>query len=87
MKFIYREDNSIEIWNVSFTPHIEMTIFGTFGTIEGLAWYNKRLFSVGLQGSVIEYDLRKHEPKVIQFFIVYKLFSENYNGGGSVNKC
>uniref|UniRef100_T1HB54 WD_REPEATS_REGION domain-containing protein n=1 Tax=Rhodnius prolixus TaxID=13249 RepID=T1HB54_RHOPR len=42
-----------------------MTIFGTFGTIEGLAWYNKRLFSVGLQGSVIEYDLRKHEPKIL----------------------
>lgn len=60
---ISREDNSIEIWNVSFTPHIETTIFGTFGTIEGLAWFNKRLFSVGLQGSVIEYDLRKQEPK------------------------
>ncbi|KAK9502930.1 hypothetical protein O3M35_011610 [Rhynocoris fuscipes] len=60
---VSREDNSIEIWDINYTPHIQISISGTFGTIEGLAWFNKRLFSVGLQGSIIEYDLRKLTPK------------------------
>jgi hypothetical protein len=32
--------------------------------VEGLAWYESRLFSAGLQGSVVEYDLFTQTPKV-----------------------
>lgn len=34
------------------------------GSIEALAWCRNRLFSVGLTGLVIEYDLLNLRPKV-----------------------
>lgn len=54
---VARSDNTIEIWNLLHTPCIERTIIGSYDTIETLNWYKKRLFSAGLQGSIIEYDL------------------------------
>ncbi|KAL1128880.1 hypothetical protein AAG570_013414 [Ranatra chinensis] len=58
-----RSDNSIEVWNLSHSPYIERTFVGTCGTVEDLAWFNKRLFSGGLQGSVIEHDLCSQTAK------------------------
>ncbi|XP_066250232.1 U3 small nucleolar RNA-associated protein 4 homolog [Euwallacea similis] len=56
---VARADASVEIWNLMHTPFVEKTFpphFDNF-TIEGLAWSNGRLFSVGLHGSLIEFDL------------------------------
>ncbi|XP_014284862.1 U3 small nucleolar RNA-associated protein 4 homolog [Halyomorpha halys] len=60
---VARADNTIEVWNISYTPHIERTILGVFDVVEGLDWYKGRLFSVGHQGSIIEYDLFRQTPK------------------------
>lgn len=65
-----RNDNSIEIWNVANTPFIECTIAGhTENSVESLLWIGPRLFSTGLHGAVVEYDLRmlgiKHRVMVV----------------------
>ncbi|KAL0124623.1 hypothetical protein PUN28_006462 [Cardiocondyla obscurior] len=65
-----RNNNSIEIWNVENAPFIECTIAGhAENSVESILWIDSRLFSTGLQGTVIEYDLRmlsiKHEQTVI----------------------
>lgn len=56
---IARSDASIEIWNLSNVPYIERTIppdLENF-SIEGLCWLDNRLFSIGLHGFLVEYDL------------------------------
>ncbi|KAJ3664081.1 hypothetical protein Zmor_008279 [Zophobas morio] len=60
-----RADASLEIWNLTQTPFIERTIASSTEnfSIEGLAWCDSRLFSVGLHGLLIEYDLYKLEVK------------------------
>lgn len=59
-----RSDNSIEIWNMTHSPHIEKLIPGsTEGSIEALVWSKGRLFSTGLHGFVVEYDLIALSPK------------------------
>ncbi|KAG5315019.1 UTP4 protein, partial [Acromyrmex insinuator] len=65
-----RSNNSIEIWNVENAPFIECTIAGhAENSVESILWIDSRLFSTGLQGVVIEYDLKtlsvKHEAIVI----------------------
>lgn len=65
-----RDNNSIEIWNVENAPFVECTIAGhAENSVESILWIDSRLFSTGLQGAVIEYDLRtlsvKHEVMVI----------------------
>ncbi|PSN57688.1 hypothetical protein C0J52_00311 [Blattella germanica] len=55
-----RSDGSIEIWDLSHTPHLERTIPARVNySVECLTWCKKRLFSAGLQGSVTEYDIQK----------------------------
>ncbi|XP_049296026.1 U3 small nucleolar RNA-associated protein 4 homolog [Anopheles funestus] len=55
-----RDDGTIEIWNMANAPFLEKTIPGGEGiSIEGLAWAGKRLFSVSLAGTLIEWDLGK----------------------------
>ncbi|KAJ8924814.1 hypothetical protein NQ315_000968 [Exocentrus adspersus] len=58
---VSRSDASIEIWNLNNVWFIERSIASTAEnfSIEGLKWCNDRLFSVGLHGLLIEYDLRK----------------------------
>lgn len=34
-------------------------------SIETLCWQGERLYSAGLDGDVVEYDLKKLEPKVL----------------------
>jgi hypothetical protein len=41
-------------------------------SVEGLAWLGKRLFSVGLQGYVEEYDLASLQIKVTHTFVCIK---------------
>uniref|UniRef100_A0A182WHT2 Anaphase-promoting complex subunit 4-like WD40 domain-containing protein n=1 Tax=Anopheles minimus TaxID=112268 RepID=A0A182WHT2_9DIPT len=55
-----RDDGTIEIWNMVCAAFLEKTIPGGQGlSIEGLAWAGKRLFSVSLAGTLIEWDLGK----------------------------
>ncbi|KAK4876596.1 hypothetical protein RN001_009102 [Aquatica leii] len=56
---VSRADAVIEIWNLKHVPYIERTIVGTLdnSSIEGLTWCGDSLFSVGLNGLLIEYDL------------------------------
>ncbi|EFN88628.1 U3 small nucleolar RNA-associated protein 4 homolog [Harpegnathos saltator] len=55
---IVRNDNSIEIWNITSTPFVECTIAGcTENSVESILWIGSRLFSTGLHGAVVEYDL------------------------------
>lgn len=71
---LYRSDNSIEIWNLSHTPHIERTILGEpERTVESLVWCNDRLFSAGLNGMIVEYDLFTLLPKVGCSYVITEL--------------
>lgn len=60
-----RSDARIEIWNLTHCPFIERTIASSAEnfSIEGLIWCDTRLFSVGLHGLLIEYDLYKLEVR------------------------
>lgn len=53
-----RSDATIEIWDLSNTPYVERVIPNkSNASIEALCWFNKRLFSVGLDGHLTEYDI------------------------------
>ncbi|CAG9769857.1 unnamed protein product [Ceutorhynchus assimilis] len=56
---VARSDASIEIWNLSNLPFIDRTIASNLEnfSVEGLSWCDNRLFSVGLHGWLVEYDL------------------------------
>ncbi|XP_044750340.1 U3 small nucleolar RNA-associated protein 4 homolog [Coccinella septempunctata] len=58
---VARMDGSIEIWNVKHSPFIEKTLASNTEnySIDELAWFHDRLFSIGLHGFIIEYDLFK----------------------------
>lgn len=60
----FRADNSIEIWNMEHTPHIERQIPGSAdGSVEALVWSKGKLFSTGLHGFIVEYNLVTLSPK------------------------
>eukprot|EP00111_Clytia_hemisphaerica_P022851 TCONS_00067254-protein len=66
------DDGSIEIRDPSNHFMVDITIPGQNGrTAEHLAWNNGRLFSGGLNGQIIEWDLKNLVPK----------YSENSCGG------
>ncbi|KAL6065936.1 U3 small nucleolar RNA-associated protein [Balamuthia mandrillaris] len=58
-----RDSGDIEIWNVQNGWHMERRIAGASEAIRGLVWLQtqggERLFSAGLSGTVIEWDLCK----------------------------
>lgn len=60
MNMFYRNDYSIEIWNLSNCPFLERTIPGKWdSSIETICWAGSRLFSVGLSGDGLkEWDLK-----------------------------
>lgn len=65
--FFYRSDGSIEIWNVKHNPYLQKYITGQpDASVEDLKWCSSRLFSCGLQGTVLEYDLLSCAIKVIE---------------------
>lgn len=55
-----RDDGTIEIWNLAGAPFMEKSIPGYEKvSVEALAWVGDRLFSVGLAGTLVEWDLRQ----------------------------
>lgn len=62
-----RLDASLELWNITNAPFIERIIPSSIEnySIESLAWYNKRLFSVGLHGFIVEYDLFRLDHRTL----------------------
>lgn len=58
-----RSDSSIEIWDLKYTPYQEGIIHCSENSVESLAWYKGRLFSIGLNAEISEYDLIKLAPK------------------------
>lgn len=62
--FKHRDDATIEIWNIQYAPFLQQTIVGsTIVSIEAISWCGNRLFSTGLTGELIEWDLRTEQPK------------------------
>ncbi|XP_054718181.1 U3 small nucleolar RNA-associated protein 4 homolog [Uloborus diversus] len=63
---VSRADSSIEIWDTSKIPFLELTIPGSSDTSENvsaLAWSHGRLFSAGISGYIAEHDFTTHLPK------------------------
>lgn len=57
--FSFRDDGTIEIWSLAGAPFLEKSIPGWEKvSVEALAWVGDRLFSVGLAGTLVEWDLR-----------------------------
>ncbi|XP_076684904.1 UTP4 small subunit processome component l(3)72Dn isoform X2 [Andrena cerasifolii] len=53
-----KNDNSIEVWNVGNAPFVECTLAGhPENSVESILWIGPRLFSTGLHGMIVEYDL------------------------------
>ncbi|GLG93835.1 U3 small nucleolar RNA-associated protein 4-like protein [Gryllus bimaculatus] len=53
-----RGDNRIEVWDFKDVPHMECLLPNLkSNSVESLAWCDQRLFSTGLQGFVVEYNL------------------------------
>ncbi|EDV95711.1 U3 small nucleolar RNA-associated protein 4 homolog [Drosophila grimshawi] len=62
-----REDGSIELWDMNYAPYLDRVIQLTSeAQVECLAWAGKRLFSVDLNGKLIEWDLNKLQPRYEQ---------------------
>ncbi|XP_074661710.1 U3 small nucleolar RNA-associated protein 4 homolog [Tubulanus polymorphus] len=59
-----RSNGSIEIWSIPDNWFLQKVIPSCEGrSVEALVWSAGRLFSAGLQGEIIEYDLMKLCPK------------------------
>ncbi|KAK7793328.1 hypothetical protein R5R35_003064 [Gryllus longicercus] len=53
-----RGDNRIEVWDFKDVPHMECLLPNLkSNSVESLAWCDQRLFSTGLEGFVVEYNL------------------------------
>ena len=62
---VARTDSSVEIWSTRHTPLHQFTIFppphSDDVSVESLVWAGSRLFSCGLHGQVVEYDLDRRQ--------------------------
>ncbi|XP_061389746.1 U3 small nucleolar RNA-associated protein 4 homolog [Musca vetustissima] len=64
---VSRNDGSIEIWDVRHAPCLERTIpKSPQNSVEGLAWSAERLFSAGLNGELVEWNLQTLQPRFKQ---------------------
>lgn len=55
---VSRSGNILEIWDVKHTPHIDrVIIIDENDTVESVIWCGDRLFTSGIAGSVLEYDI------------------------------
>ena len=60
----FRDDASIEIWNLRDAAFLETTILGGLNSsVEAISWSRKRLFSVGLTNGLIEWNLKTLQPR------------------------
>lgn len=61
---VCREDASIEIWDTQHAPHLIRTIPGSSDvSVEAIGWVGNRLFSAGLTGELVEWDLQTLQVK------------------------
>ncbi|XP_078689122.1 U3 small nucleolar RNA-associated protein 4 homolog [Branchiostoma floridae x Branchiostoma belcheri] len=61
---VSRSDGSIEIYSINDNWYQEKLICGDAGrSVEAMVWVGQRLFSAGLHGDIIEYDMTKLTPK------------------------
>ncbi|EDW80179.1 uncharacterized protein Dwil_GK24556 [Drosophila willistoni] len=59
---VCREGYFIELWNLQHTPYLDRVIYlQRKARVEDLAWSGKRLFTVSLQGKLIEWNVEKGE--------------------------
>ncbi|XP_050534508.1 U3 small nucleolar RNA-associated protein 4 homolog isoform X2 [Daktulosphaira vitifoliae] len=58
---IGRSNASIEVWDVSYKPHIDRILMCD-SSIDGLEWHKGRLFSCSANGTVTEHDLQSLSP-------------------------
>ena len=60
-----RSDSSVEVWSTRLTPALQFVIHppphSDDVSVESLVWAGERLFSCGLHGQVVEYDLDKRQ--------------------------
>ncbi|CAH1779967.1 unnamed protein product [Owenia fusiformis] len=65
---IGRSDGSLEIWSIKDDWFQEKIIPGSNdNSIEAVAWCGNRVFTAGIQGSIVEYDLLTLERKVVSW--------------------
>lgn len=61
---VVRGDFTIEIWNLTFTPCVEGVMLGSpSNSVESVVWHKGRMFTSGLHGRIVEYDLVSLQPK------------------------
>ncbi|ALC43932.1 l-3-72Dn [Drosophila busckii] len=61
---VSREEGPIELWNMQYAPYLQQVIhLEESSTVEAVAWAGKRLFSVGLTGKLIEWNLNELQPR------------------------
>ncbi|XP_072014149.1 U3 small nucleolar RNA-associated protein 4 homolog [Amphiura filiformis] len=88
-----RVDASVEIWNPEERWYQERVIPGSEKRrIDALVWARGRLFSAGLQGDIVEYDVKKQAPKKSTyygngFWCMACNHAETYLATGSEDGC
>ncbi|XP_075161561.1 UTP4 small subunit processome component l(3)72Dn [Haematobia irritans] len=81
---VSRNDGSIEIWDVRHVPCLERTIPKTpQNSVEGLAWCSERLFSAGLNGELIEWNMQTLSPRFKQHVTGNAIWCLDVNREGS----
>ncbi|XP_037819105.1 U3 small nucleolar RNA-associated protein 4 homolog [Lucilia sericata] len=79
-----RNDGSIEIWDMANAPCLERTITKTPGnSVEGLAWCADRLFSAGLSGELVEWNLQTLKPRYKQHVTGNAIWCLDVNRAGT----
>nr|XP_014094570.1 U3 small nucleolar RNA-associated protein 4 homolog [Bactrocera oleae] len=81
---ISRNDGSIEIWDVQHASYLEKVIPKSPGnSVEGMVWAGERLFSVGLTGELVEWDLLYLKPRRKQFVTGNAIWCVDINSTGT----
>lgn len=82
--FLSRSDGSLEIWDISYAAFLEKCIPGDGKlSIEGIGWAGDRLFSAGLNGEVVEWDLTALRRKASQRVTGLAIWCLDINRTGS----
>lgn len=85
---MHRSNNTLEIWDVKHTPHIDrVLIVDENDSIESIAWCDERLFTAGQGCSVLEHDILNMSVKVSVIYVACKSNILYYlDFAGSVNE-
>ena len=74
-----RADGVVEVWSTRGSPVLEARLVpgpGVEASVESLAWCGERLFSCGLHGQLVEYDLDRRVETSRQVNIPLASFPE-----------